>query len=154
MEHSSFGSLAAKPAVYAFLLLFLDFKDDLSVALYLGCFLKLILGVEPATLGVVSILLSDGARDDGLGHGSFAILVHSSPFASVSSAGSSCRSSSGLQRAQLSELSSHCHHLRVVIIGGAGKKSRSVGIDRPGCVGLIFLDSLVGILHRQHLIIV
>ena len=63
-------------------------QDVFSVALHLGCFFELVLSVEPATLGVVSILLADGARDDGLGHGSFAILVHSSPFVSVSSAGS------------------------------------------------------------------
>ena len=87
--------------------------------------------MEPATLGVVSIFLTDGARDDGLGHGSFAILVHSSPFASVSSAGSSCRSSSCLERAQLSDFSFHGHHFSGVIIRGAGKKNRSVGLDRP-----------------------
>jgi hypothetical protein len=81
-------------------------------------------------MGVVSILLADGARDDGLGHSSFAILVHSSPFASASITGSS------------GSVRSYCELSEIGI----------VVIDRPDRVGLIFLDSLVSILHRQHLI--
>ncbi len=89
LRHSSFGSLSGKPDINDFLSLFLDFKM-FSVSLFIFCyFLELILGVEPTTLGVVSISLADGARDDDLGHGSFSILVYSSPFASVRSAGSS-----------------------------------------------------------------
>ena len=81
---------------YAFIALF-RLQDVFSVALHLDCFLELVLGVEPVTMTVMSILLADGACDDGLGHSSFAILVHSSPFASASIAVSSGRSSSGHQ---------------------------------------------------------
>jgi hypothetical protein len=71
----------------------LRLQDVFNVALHLDCFLKLALGVEPATLGLVPIPLAEGVREDGLGLGSIVMRVHSSPFASVSSAGSSCRSS-------------------------------------------------------------
>ena len=57
-------------------------------------------------MGVVSILLADGSRDDVLGHSSFDFLVHSSPFASVSITGSSVRRCSVHQRLYLSELGS------------------------------------------------
>ena len=54
------------------------------------------------------------------------VLLHASPFAtSVSSAGSSCRSGSRLERAQLSDFSFHGHHFNGVIIRGAGKKNWS-----------------------------
>jgi hypothetical protein len=41
-----------------------------------------------------------------------------------------------------------------VVIRGAGKRNRSLGIDHPGRVGLIFLDGLVSIFDGHHLIIV
>ena len=74
-------------------------QDGFSVALHLGCLRKLVLGIDPATLDVVSMPLADGARDDGLGLGSIAMRVHSSLFASVRSAGSNCRSKSCLESA-------------------------------------------------------
>ena len=40
------------------------------------------------------------------------VLLHASPFARVSSAGSICRSGSRLERAPLSELIFHGHHFR------------------------------------------
>ena len=69
-------------------------------------------------MGVLSILLADGSRDDGLGHSSFAVLVHLSPFASVSIVNSSGRSCSGHQRLHLIELGFEGQHFRVVVIGG------------------------------------
>jgi hypothetical protein len=48
-------------------------------------------------MGIVSIFLADGARDDDLGHGSFGIVVHASPFASERRTDGSCRSSSDHQ---------------------------------------------------------
>ena len=60
-------------------------------------------------MGIVSIFLADGACDDGLGDGSFGIVVPSNPFVSVHSAGSSGRNRSGPQDCHqgfhLSELS-------------------------------------------------
>ena len=90
-------------------------------------------------------------REDGLRQGSFAILVPSSPFAVASSAGSSRggssrggRSISGHQRSHLSNLGFEGRHFRGVVIGGAGKESCSVGIDRPGHMGLIFSMVSIG----------
>ncbi len=45
--------------------LILRLQDDFSVTLHLGCFRKLVLGVVPATLGIVSVLVAEGAREDG-----------------------------------------------------------------------------------------
>ena len=56
-----------KTSHQGFLIALFRLQDVFSVALHLGGFLELVLGVEPATMGVVSILLADGARDDGLG---------------------------------------------------------------------------------------
>ena len=68
-----------KTSRICFLIALFRLQDVFSVALHLGFFLELVLGVEPATMGVVSILLADGARDDDLGYSSFAILLHLSP---------------------------------------------------------------------------
>ncbi len=105
-------------------------------------------------MGVVSILHTDGVRDDDIGHGSFVILVHSNPMSSASSAGSISSSSSGHQHSHLKNLNIESHHFRGVLIRGAGKKNSSVGLDRPGHVFLKCLDCLVGILYRQYLIII
>ncbi len=44
----------------------LRLQDVFIGALHLGSFLKLVLGVEPATLGLVTIPVVEGAREDGL----------------------------------------------------------------------------------------
>jgi hypothetical protein len=59
-----------------------------------------------------------------------------------------------IKSSHLSNLGFECHHFRDVMIRGAGKKNRSVGLDRPGHTVLKSLDSLVSILYRQHLIII
>jgi hypothetical protein len=81
-----------------FLIAHFRLQDVFRVSLHLDCFLELVLGVEPATMGVVSILLADGTRDDDLGYSSFTILLQSSPFAIANITGSSDRSSSGVRR--------------------------------------------------------
>jgi hypothetical protein len=125
-----------------FLIVLFRLQDVFSVAFQLGCFLEFVFRVQPTTMGIVSIFLVDGVCDDGLGNGSFGIVVHTSPFASVHNAGSSGRNRSGPQGCHqcfhLSELSSDGHHFRVVIMRGAGEKNRSGGLVHPGRVVTIF----------------
>ena len=63
-------------------MLFLVSKEDpFSVSFHLSRLFNFVLGLEPASLGVVSGLLTDGARDDDLGRCRLATLVPSSSFA-------------------------------------------------------------------------
>ena len=71
VERGTIGALfirfiSRKTSHIDFLIDLLRLQDVFSVALHLDCLLELVLVVEPATMGVVSILLADGTRDDGL----------------------------------------------------------------------------------------
>jgi hypothetical protein len=59
-------------------------------------------------------------------------------------------SSSSQQRSHLGELVFECQHFRGVGIRGAGKAHRSLGIDHPGRVGLVFIDGFVIILSLTN----
>jgi len=60
---------------------FLSLEGVLSVSFHLFRLFDFDLGLEPASLGVVSVVLTDGASDDDLGRGSLANMVRSSSFA-------------------------------------------------------------------------
>ena len=63
--------IGSKTSHICFLSALLRLEDVFSVALHLDCLRKLVFGIEPAPVGVVSILLAQRTRDDGLGHISF-----------------------------------------------------------------------------------
>ncbi len=58
-----------RDTIETFVIVFVTFQRD-TIETFVIVF------VEPTTMGIVSIFLPDGACDDGLGHGSFGIVVH------------------------------------------------------------------------------